>query len=278
MSCGAETEANTLLTTLTTGLTFSIPTVNLADPLLQLPTVLSDRMYQKVTGPTNAELTTGTVGGTGTFDMMMSSVRAHLKDEYERGRISGAEYVKAYVELTQAAMGAAVQFLLGRDQAYWEAQKSQVAAITGRVGLEMTKVTLAKTQFEAQTAKAAYGLTAMKISTESMQYCTGKYQLDNILPAQFTLVKEQGEVQRAQTLDTRTDGATVLGVLGKQKALYAQQITSYQRDAETKAAKIFSDAWITQKTIDEGLVPPTGFTNASVDTVLTALKTNNGLG
>jgi hypothetical protein len=45
-----------------------------------------------------------------------------------------------------------------------------------------------------------------------------------------------------------------------------------------KASKIFSDAWITMKTIDEGLVPPNGFTNASLDTVLTALKTNNQLG
>ncbi|MNT93606.1 hypothetical protein D3C72_2351200 [compost metagenome] len=85
------------------------------------------------------------------------------------------------------------------------------------------------------------------------------------------------EAQRGQTLDLRSDGATVTGVMGQQKVLYAQQVTSYQRDAEVKAAKLFTDAWITQKTMDEGLLPPDGFTNASVDTILTALKANNNL-
>jgi len=85
-------------------------------------------------------------------------------------------------------------------------------------------------------------------------------------------------VQRAQTLDTRSDGVTdVEGVLGKQKDLYTQQITSYRRDAETKVAKLFTDAWITMKTIDEGLSPPTGFTNASLDEILGVLKVNNDL-
>ena len=98
-----------------------------------------------------------------------------------------------------------------------------------------------------------------------------------MLPQQLKLIIEQTEAQRAQTLDTRTDGTVVKGSVGKQKELYSQQITSYQRDAEVKASKLFTDAWITQKTIDEGLNPPNGFTNASIDTILTKLKSNNGL-
>jgi hypothetical protein len=74
------------------------------------------------------------------------------------------------------------------------------------------------------------------------------------------------------------DGTAVTGVLGKQKALYSQQITSYQRDSELKAARIWSDAWITQKTIDEGLVPPDTFTNTNVNAVLQTVRTNNNLG
>ena len=85
------------------------------------------------------------------------------------------------------------------------------------------------------------------------------------------------ESARAQTLDTRTDGLAVSGSVGKQKALYSQQITSYQRDAEVKAAKLFTDAWITQKTIDEGLTAPSNFANDSVNTILGVLKANNGL-
>ena len=78
-------------------------------------------------------------------------------------------------------------------------------------------------------------------------------------------------------MDTRTDGTTVItGLLGKQKALYEQQITSYQRDAEIKMARPFIDAWITQKTSDEGVLAPNNFTNAQLDQILSHLRTQNG--
>ena len=96
--------------------------------------------------------------------------------------------------------------------------------------------------------------------------------------AQKALIIEQTEVQRAQTMNTRLDNATtVSGAIGKQKDLYTQQIASYIRDSELKAAKIFADAWITQKTLDEGLTAPTNFTNATVDIVLSKIRTNNSL-
>ncbi len=137
------------------------------------------------------------------------------------------------------------------------------------------------------------------LSTESMAYCTAKYQLEvqmpvqtlgqekqnaildfqlsDMLPTQKDMVLEQIESQRAQTIGTRSDGTEVGGVLGKQIALYAQQITSYQRDAEVKAAKLWTDAWITMKTIDEGLEPPDAYTNANLDIVLGHIQENNDL-
>jgi len=227
MSSGSETLANSLLPSLID----STPPTNL------------------VVRPTNEKLSTGAVDGTGTFEVLMRAVDASLQREYSAGRITGAEYAKAYVALTEAALGNAVQFLLGQENAYWQAMAQQ----------------------------AAYALAKAKIATEDVTFGSGKFTLDNILPKQLQLATEQAETQRAQTSDTRLDGNPVTGVLGKQKSLYTQQITSYQRDAENKTAKIFSDAWIAMKTIDEGLVPPTGFTNASLDTVLSAIKTNNGL-
>ena len=63
----------------------------------------------------------------------------------------------------------------------------------------------------------------------------------------------------------------------KQKELQEQQITSYKRDAELKAAKIWVDAWVTMKTIDEGLEPPTEFANTNLDAILAVIKENNEL-
>lgn len=312
MSCGAETEANTVMTALIAGVSFPIPTVNLDDPLYQVP---DPGVIVNPPALTNDDLTTKTVDGTGTFDVLMSSISAHLGSEYDKGRITGAEYAKVYLGAMEAAMGNAVQFLLQKDASYWagiraqwDAKTAEARLVQARVELASAKVNLAAVQYAARTQEATYALTKMKLSTESIQYCTAKYNLDNIAPQQLRVVTEQAdgaviandiasynlvnilpvqkkaaeeqmESVRAQTLDTRSDGVTpVVGVLGKQKDLYSQQITSYKRDAEMKAAKLFTDAWITMKTIDEGLLPPTAFTNVSLDAILDDIKTNNAIG
>lgn len=100
----------------------------------------------------------------------------------------------------------------------------------------------------------------------------------NLIQEQITLTEEQGESERAKTLDTRSDGATVVGSVGKQKDLYTQQIDSFIKDAQHKTAKMYLDGWITQKTLDEGLNAPTQLTNNEINEVLTAVRGNNSLG
>lgn len=285
MACGAETEANTLLAALVAGKDFTLPNVDLNDPMFQIPGDSTTGAFAPVERLTNADLTTGTINGSGTFDALMQGFKAHLAQEYEKGRITGAEYTKAYTALVEGAMGNATQFLLGRDQAYWQAVAAQLQArlaeigvVTARIQLETAKAQLKAIYFQSLTAEAEYGLTKMKISSESMAYCTAKYQLETMLPQQLRLLIEQTESQRAQTLNARTDGAVVTGVLGKQKDLYSQQITSYKRDGEIKAAKLFTDAWITMKTIDEGLEPPVNFANDSLNRILRDVKSLNEIG
>lgn len=280
---GADIVANAILPSILGDKSFPVPSVDLTDEAYALPEE-SGPLYVAVDHIDNADLTERVVGGNGTFDTIMAGIAAHLRGEYEANRITGADYTKAYIALTEAAIGNAVQFLLGREQAYWQAlaakhqaQTAQIAVVAAKVQLATAKAQLQGMSYEALTNEATYAITKLKLAGEDAAYGTARYQLDKILPKQLELVSEQVESQRSQTLDTRTDGTTVVGSVGKQKALYQQQIVSYQRDAEVKAAKLFTDAWITQKTIDEGLLAPTGFQNASVDVILTALKTNNGL-
>lgn len=275
MSCGAETEANTLLTALLAGEDVVLPDIDFGN--LEIPDDILSNLGGVVARVTNDDLTETTLDGSGTFDILMRGFKAHLKEEFEKNRITGPEYTKAYVALVQGAMSNATQFLLSRDTAFWQAQAAQLAAYTANAQFEIARMQLATAKFEAMNAKAQFGLTKMKISSESMAYCTAKYQLENLLPQQKLLLVEQTEAQRAQTLNTRTDGTTVAGVLGKQVALYTQQITSYQRDAEVKAAKFWTDMWTTMKAIDEGLEPPTIVANANINTVLQRIQTNNGL-
>jgi len=163
------------------------------------------------------------------------------------------------------------------------------------------------TTLVTEDAVAQYGLTQLL----PIQKAQEQYKVDTQLPAQVALVQEQTEVQRGQTMNTRTDGTTdiagivgrqsavlaeqheseraktldtrtdtttVVGSIGKQKDLYGQQITSYQRDAEYKSAKMFLDGWIIQKNIDEGLTIPVELNNTTVDKVMAKIRVNNDLG
>lgn len=282
-ACGADTLANELTTSLTAGENFDLPDVDLTASEFNI-SANDDGLSQAVVHLTNADLTTKTVDGTGTFDNVMSGMKAHLKEEFERGRITGEQYAKVYMGIAEASLSNSVQYLLGRDQSYWQAVTARLAAqvaranvVTARVQLEISKVELQKTRLDMAKSKAEYALTKMKVSSESMAYCLAKFNLDNLMPVNLLMVREQYEGARAQTLDTRSNGVPIAGMIGKQKDLYSQQIISYKRDSEVKVAKLFTDAWITQKTIDEGLLAPTGFTNLSLDGILTKLKSVNEL-
>ncbi len=290
MSCDADTVANDLLTSLLQGKTFTLPAVDLTTPQYQVPGG-DGPIYGDINKLTVEELTTGQIDGNGVFDKLMAGINAHLKREYEQSRITGNQYTEAYIAAIGGALQTATSFLLGRDQAYWQAlmlqQQARTAEIqvtTARVQLETAKAQLMTSYLQAQTSEAEFGLTKLKLASEDQSYCLLKaqtesavYTNENILPNQKALLMEQIEVQRAQTVDRRTDGTTIFGSVGKQKDLYNQQIISYQRDAEVKAAKLWTDAWITMKTIDEGLLPPEEFKNNTLDVVLENVRRKNSL-
>lgn len=477
------------------GVDVSLPSVDLNDPKFSFEQKPDDPLYTVIGRLTEADLTSRQVNGSGMFDGLMQAINEHLKQEYKQNRITGSDYAKVYLESTLGVMSNAVQYLLGKDQAYYQgvlaqaqARRAQIEAISALVQLETVKVDLAIAKVKAKTGEAEYALTKHKLATEDAQYAllktqgdTAVYQLNemlpnekqklilenetvgyqlneilpieknklvidndinqyrlaeilpvekgklvtenavatyqlteilpiekdklteereglvlnntrldyeninllplqkdkltqenqglvytntrlnyentnilpenlaklmaetvlvntqnskltadkdgvvytnqyllpatrlnteadtniktyqatqllpaqkentasdtlikeytrtNLLPAQLLLTKEQAEAKRGETLNTRTDGAVIVGTIGKQKDLYTQQITSYQRDAETKAAKMFLDTWIVQKQIDEGLAPFTSIQNPSLDDIMGKIKVNNGL-
>ena len=273
--CGMKDTANGLMTDMTTEVDLALPDVDLSLPEFNFPD--GSTIYDAIDPLTNESVTTRAMGGSGTFDAMMAGVKAHLDNEWDKGRIAGNDYSKVFLGMSESALQNSVQFLINKDASFWAAQTAQLQAITARVMLESEKAKLITYRAEALTAKASYALAKAALAKASVEHCTLKFTLDNLLPTQNELPKEQVEVQLAQTSDKRKDGSNVVGTLGKQKDLYAQQIQSYKRSAEQQAAKIFTDAWTVMKTIDEGLTPPTNFANANIDTILASIKTANNL-
>lgn len=352
------TEAITAFNALIAGITFPTITDNVTDSSFALP-AQSGFLYTAPAAFTVDDLTDTTVGGTGVFDKIMTSLRNHLIEEHEEGRITGREYAEVYQALTATALQNAVQFAITADAAAYQnalvqmqARAAEVQTITARADAVRSKYAVIAALAESENMKAAYALTKMQIGVQDITYSQVEqqvtlttnqaaltlseksikdyqrsdllteekrkltYEIDNILtkeyakityevgtlmvdqhnnflkdidiktyqhahilPTQKNLMLEQYEVQRAQTLNTRSDNTTtVTGAIGKQKELYTEQISSYVKDARLKAAKFWLDGWITQKSLDEGLLAPTQLTNAEVDEVLVSIKTNLGLG
>jgi hypothetical protein len=291
---GSDELAQALLAALVAGKTFDLPAVEIDKTIFAQPDA-SGPLFEDVPSVKLEDLQLGING-------LMKTLTDLIVVERREGRITGNEYSKTYLGMIQAALSAGVQFALGKDAAHWQArmlqqqaQTAQIEKVKARVELEVARLAYQRARYEALTMEVNYALTKLKLATEDVTYANlGKQGLildlqreglvlDNfaktftnaqVLPIQKDLLTEQANGARAQTADTRFDGTEVFGSVGKQKALYSQQIESYKRDAETKIGKMLADAWTVQKTQDEGLLPPTGFTNAALDRFFNQIKTN----
>ena len=167
---------------------------------------LMDNWKKDVDPVTIDELTSRQVGGPGVFDAIMESLYNHLKREYDENRITGAEYVKAYIQLSEAGLSQAVSFTLQKNQAYWNAVLAQAQAVTAGIQAQIAAMT-AKVQFarikaEALGIAANYALTTMKLATEDAQHA--------LVCKQKTLVEAQTvtEIEQAALVHEQTNTQT----------------------------------------------------------------------
>ena len=199
--------------------------------------------------------------------MKVNIVNQNFESDYVKNllKLRGVEDVDEYLNPTAASLldfnlldyikegRKLLQFVLNKDQSYWQAVAAQMGAITARIQVD---------------------IAAKDLELKEQELLNQQKQLE-LMEEQLMLLREQMESQRAQTLDLRSDGAAVAGLIRAQKNLYLQQIDSYKRDAETKLGKMLIDTWTTQKTVDEGLTAPSQVNNASLDTLIANLRNRN---
>ena len=86
-----------------------------------------------------SNITTGTIDGTGTFDVLMQTVFLHLQREYASGRITGDMYAKAYIEIMNNTLAQATQYVVAAFQA--TANDELVAAQIRKINKDIEMVT-----------------------------------------------------------------------------------------------------------------------------------------
>lgn len=274
MANTVDTRAKELLTSITDGLDFSVPNVDFDDASLQIPESLAEALQKVPEQLTNDSLTEGCIEGEGTFDQIMKALKDHLTDEFEAGRITGAEYTKAYVAMMQTALQSAVQYLLGRDTAYYQALGAQAQALTLNIGAYTAKVQLAIAQAQALQNKAQYANTVLNLAATDKQMEAEDAQIKQT-NAQVILIGEQSEQAHAQVSDTMRDGSTrVTGYTGNQNALLKQQVIAFKKDSVIKAAKIYADSFATQISMSTATAAGTGLDANGIGTAISKLASS----
>ena len=94
-----------------------------------------------------ADVTTGSLGGTGSFDVLMQTMTLHLMREYTAGRITGDVYAKAYIEVLNATLAQATQFVVSQ---------AQVAANDELIAAQIRQIAAQIHQIDAQIELLGY--------------------------------------------------------------------------------------------------------------------------
>lgn len=251
------------------------------------------------------DVTTGVIDGNGSFDKLMTVAKAHLLEEYTKQRITGDSYAQAYIATMQAAMQAAIQFTISAEQTnnqseLTDEQKQLIIAQTAQVKAETLNVpkqgllldvnklnveqdTLYKTAQRSLTEKQE-DLVDKQILTETAQTTNPisgikkaeweRLQKDiELTDTNIRLVSQKVETELSQVSDVTTQGNTIAGVVGKQKAIYEAQAKGFKDDAITKATKMMIDVFSVQRSTDDAFAPPTALDNVAISTQVTKMLT-----
>lgn len=248
------------------------------------------------------DITNGSPTGSGIFDKLMKSVKAHLKEEYDNQRIRGSEYTQVYLGSIQTAIGQAMQWQLGAQNAANQAQliDAQIEQVNAQTNLtdeqkalvteqilqtkqqvtnmiaENANIIKQGTLLDAQNTltNANASLTSAKTLTEAEQLEVVKYNHENMLPSQKGLVDQKAKTEEAQIRST-VDGVAVTGAIGKRNDLLDKQADGFDRDAEQKAARAVMDMWgMAVGSGIDGDSFPTEISTARLDSLIQTLRTN----
>lgn len=194
------------------------------------------------------EFTESTVDGDGVFDLLMKANKAHLENEFNKQRITGADYATVYLGVVDATMKIALDFFVQQRKLGLE---SQLLAIQKQIA----EVELQKAQVELEIAQLNAQKIPIEIEVLKAQKCKLDAEYDVLIGqklkvvAETALLNQKVATEKAQTVGASTDPDSVIG---KQKILYQAQADGFARDAEQKATQLLISTWNARRTTDEG--------------------------
>lgn len=187
---------------------------------------------------TTDDLTTSVVGGTGVFDELMTTVTAHLEEQYKKQRIKGTEYSKVYLGSMEASLQQAVVFLLQKDKVGYEADlvAAQIRKIDAEIILldkESTKMDQEIILMEKQVEKIDAEIEILGYEIIKIQAAIKNMQIDNIVKSGQVVDQMSIDVNGDVVIPTG-DALPITGIIGaqRQKLLEEVDLTIKQQATE----------------------------------------------
>lgn len=168
------------------------------------------------------DLTTGALLGTGVFDKMMATNKAHLEAEYGKDRIKGAEYAQVYLGVMDTTMNQAMQFLLQSRRMEVELALIEAQVLLANVQVQLAEVEVLKAQVEMEILEANKDKIAAEVLLITQQKVNLAAEALNI-PKQGAVIDAQAaqHVQQTANLVSEKLGIEARTALSEQQTLNA---------------------------------------------------------
>lgn len=253
---------------------------------------IPDVVLPKNMAPLLSDVTVGagSLTGTGSFDVFMQAIRAHLADMKAEGTLDNTAVTENLLNNIPGIMQQAVSFavqaksvelqsIATAEQAvatYWQAVASKQSAYTAQAEAYTARI-------NAQVAVAGLQLQMAQVALTKMQLVQANEQAN--------LTKLQSEIAYTQISDNLTDGSPVAGsinidnlvkkmqinLMNEQISLYKAQERAYDLDGKIKVTSIWSSnlqTLIANGTLD---TVPDCLNIENTNTLFTSLRTAGGL-
>ncbi|MFZ2756422.1 MAG: hypothetical protein WAY93_06125 [Atopobiaceae bacterium] len=169
-----------------------------------------------------SELTSGGLGGNGTFDIIMGAVNAHIDHQFKLGRIRGTDYANTYIQAMQMALQQASSYSIAKAKLPLELQ--QLEAQNHKIATDIAVMTKQGALYDAQIEQLIKE-TQLK-----------EYELVHIKPLELANAKTEVEIKEQQIEVSKAD----LAIKQQQLELAKYQFT-YQAPSEVAKTKSEAD-------------------------------------
>ena len=201
------------------------------------------------------DLTKNELEGTGVFDELMRSVKAHLTEQLNTNRITPVNYSSVYLSALQSTMSLSVKFLLEKNRA--EKEGDLIQAQIDNLGKEGAILDLKEKELKIEIENAKYQSCLLqrqidKVEAENqstLQSTANAVTQASLISKQITkteaeiLLYKQKKLTESAQIGDKVNGAPVAGVVGIQKEMYRNQANGYLRLSEQQNARLMLDAY-----------------------------------